>query len=390
MNDLLAEPRSFSRAILRAPPNRLLFAAAAAGLVLLAAAPGALVRVWSALFAVAFLGVALSLAGPVLLALAAVCGARWHRTIELLPRALAAGVLPWGLICWLLLAARVALGLGSLEAATAAAAGHGGTLWFKVWWLEPQFLLARGAFYVACWWGLSRALVAPRASAARENAARGAGNAQLQKRLVARAALFLPLFAMSFSLACADWLMSLEPMWYSTAWGVYQFAGLMTLGLAAMILLGLSLRRTSPQACPLTDDQLHDLAKLLLGFCCFWMYLWYCQYMLIWYANIPEESVYFTARIRGAWGPVFYANVLMNWALPFLVLLPRAGKRSPRVLARVCVAVLLGRGVDLYTAIYPATLGQGAPFGLIELAGAAGATALAAHFMLRAARRSQG
>jgi hypothetical protein len=181
-------------------------------------------------------------------------------------------------------------------------------------------------------------------------------------------AVFAALFAVTFSLAAADWLMALEPMWYSTVWGVYWFSGLMTAGLATVILLALALRDAGPLRQAFTDEHLHDLGKLLFGFCCFWMYIWYCQYMLIWYAHIPEETVYFVPRLTGAWSAAFIMNVVLNWGLPFLLLLPRSSKRNATLLRRVAVIVLVGRGVDLYVAVYPAAIGSQLVFGIPEIA----------------------
>ncbi len=86
----------------------------------------------------------------------------------------------------------------------------------------------------------------------------------------------------------------------------------------------------------------------------FWAYLWYCQYMLIWYVNNPEETSYYVQRLHGAWAPLFWANLVLNWGIPFFVLLPRSAKRNPKVLVQVCVVVLLGRWLDLYLMIVPA------------------------------------
>src|SRR5262249_39747770 len=146
---------------------------------------------------------------------------------------------------------------------------------------------------------------------------------------------------------------SLEPDWSSTMFGVYQFAGLFLSGLAALTLLLLWLGRSEPMRRVVTSDHLHDLGKLLFAFSTFWMYVWFSQYMLIWYVNNPEEAVYFLRREQGAWQPLLIANVVLNWAVPFLVLLPRSAKRSPTVLARVCVVLLVGRWLDLYLMIGP-------------------------------------
>src|SRR5262249_18007936 len=158
---------------------------------------------------------------------------------------------------------------------------------------------------------------------------------------------FLVVFAVTFWLASSDWLQSLEPEWVSTIFAVYQFAGLFLAGLAVIILLAACLRWLGPFRHVFTGDHVHDLGQLLFGFSTF------CQYLLIWYVTNPEEAVHFTRRLDGAWRPLFFLNIVLNWVVPFLVLLPRATKRRASVLAAVALVVLAGRWLDLYLAILP-------------------------------------
>ncbi len=126
--------------------------------------------------------------------------------------------------------------------------------------------------------------------------------------------------------------------------------------LAVVIVLGLVLRTPhGPLHGVFNDEHLHDLGKLLLGFSCFWMYIWFSQYMLIWYANIPEETSYFIRRANGPWGAVVVAAIVLNWIIPFFVLLPKRAKRSAPVMMKVAAVVLVGRWVDLYLMVIPAS-----------------------------------
>jgi Ni/Fe-hydrogenase subunit HybB-like protein len=181
--------------------------------------------------------------------------------------------------------------------------------------------------------------------------------------------------------------MSLEPGWYSTIFGVYHFAGLFLAAIAAIVLLALWLERAGPLAGVLHEDHLHDFGKLIFSFSTFWAYIWFSQYMLIWYANIPEETTYFVARTHGAWLGFFVLNVVLNWGVPFAVLIRRDTKRDRRVLATVAVVVLVGRWIDLYLMILPPIIGERALPGLLEigvLAGGAGLFGLALARALRA------
>lgn len=168
-------------------------------------------------------------------------------------------------------------------------------------------------------------------------------------RSQASAAVFLIAFAVTVSLAGFDWFMALEPGWASTMFGVYIFSGLF-LGTLSALAVGTGLLARNGGA-GLTAAQSHDLGKLIFGFSMFWAYIWYCQYMLIWYTNFNEETGYMLLRSSSGWGKLFVLNVLLNWAVPFLVLLPRANKMNPRTLAVGAVILLAGRVCDLYVMI---------------------------------------
>jgi Ni/Fe-hydrogenase subunit HybB-like protein len=137
----------------------------------------------------------------------------------------------------------------------------------------------------------------------------------------------------------------------------------------------------------LNEEHFHDLGKLLFAFSTFWMYIWFSQYMLIWYSNIPEETEYFLRRQYRFWQPLFLLNVGLNWIAPFFLLLSRRTKRDPRMLAKVAAIVLAGRWVDLYLAIQPAAGAADPLFSLPEAGAMVGATAFAFWVTASAFRR---
>ena len=315
-------------------------------------------RTWSNLLIVGFYLTTVALGGTLFIALNNITGASWHVAFRRIPEALSTLLVPCGLGLLAVLVCR-----SQHYSWHHHGEGDAGTFWFKELWTSPSFWMLRASVYIALWILLSRALVGV---SRRQDKVGGIGLTILNKRL---SAIFLLVYAITFSLASCDWLMLLEPMWFSTAWGVYNFAGMMQATLATMIITGLVLRKRCTLKNVFTDEHLHDLGKLLIGFSCFWMYIWYSQYMLIWYTNIPEETSYFIPRSQGAWGPLMTMNIVLNWIVPFFVLLPRPNKRNTSVMMRIACVVLIGRWLDLYLMVYPSTIGGDPGFGFLEIAG---------------------
>jgi hypothetical protein len=179
------------------------------------------------------------------------------------------------------------------------------------------------------------------------------------------AGIFIVFFAVTSSMSAWDWLMSLDPHWFSTLYGWYVFSGLLVSGMAVIILLTMLLKKTGylPHV---NKEHLHDLGKYLFAFSVLWMYLWFSQYMLIWYGNIPEETVYFVQRLE-EFNFLFYVNITINFAFPFLVLMTRNSKRIPIILVFTSVVLLAGHWVDFYLMVMPGTLGPEAQIGFVEV-----------------------
>ena len=186
------------------------------------------------------------------------------------------------------------------------------------------------------------------------------------KRSVVVSAIFLIVFALTFSFGSFDWIMSLEPHWYSTIFAIYNFSGTLVNGLVVVTLVAILLYEKGMFA-QLRDDHVHDLAKLIFAFVFFWAYIWYSQFVLIWYGNIPEETVYYLHRMKHDWDWLFYANFAINFIIPFFILLPRGVKRNRDMVKRVCVLLLVGRWLDLYLMIVPGVLHDHANIGFLEL-----------------------
>lgn len=175
---------------------------------------------------------------------------------------------------------------------------------------------------------------------------------RIQESLSGLSAAFMIIFAVTYCMASFDWIMSLEPHWFSTIFGVFTFSGLVVSGLATLILVLIHLQHLGYLK-DLNLNHYHDLGKLLLGFTTFWAYIWFSQYLLIWYANIPEEGEYYVLREHFGWSWLFWINIVLNWVVPFLILLPRWTKRNKTVLQRTCLIILLGQWLNLYIMIAP-------------------------------------
>jgi len=359
------------------PTARLLKALAAfGGATFLAGAVLAPRRVWPDLLIASHFLLGLSLAGIFFVALQYVTGAGWSAALRRVPEAMAA-LLPVGAISLgLALLLRPSLFPWTLPA------GEEGFVGFKRVWLTLPFFLGRSAIYLLSWMLFTFAIVR---TSRRQDLDGDFAHTHRNERLSAG---FLVVFGITFTLASFDWVMSLEPRWYSTIFGMYNFAGMFLGGLAALIILLVSVQRLAPVHVFVNEGHLHDLGKLLFAFSSFWAYIWFCQYMLIWYAHVPEETAYFVRRLHGFWEPLFLLNFVLNWAVPFLALLPRAIKRSSSLLWKVSAVVLVGRWLDLYLMIAPPFAGPKPVFGIWECGLMAGATGLFGLLFFRALRKA--
>lgn len=339
----------------------LLAAGAAATLFELRADP---VRGWTSLLVSAFLFLALALAGQVFLAIHYAASAGWWIAFRRVPEALMS-LVPLASIPML----AIWLGRHALYSWTRPGALESDpVLKAKSAYLNEPLFLLRMIIFLALW-SLFSALL--RLASLAQDAEPGLVH---HRRMVRLSAAFLVLFAITFSLASFDWLMSLQPRWTSTMFAIYMFAGLFQAGIAAIALAVARLSR-SDLAGSVNSKHLHDLGKLLFAFSIFWAYIWVCQYLLIWYGNLSEEIPYFAVRTRGAWLPLFALAPVLRWLLPFTVLLPQWTKRSPRFLAGIAGVVLAGSWLDIYMNVAPAVL-PGPSLGAPELLTAAGFAAL--------------
>lgn len=187
------------------------------------------------------------------------------------------------------------------------------------------------------------------------------------KKLITMSAIYIIFFALSSAVVSWDWVMSIDPHWYSTMFGWYVFASWFVSGLAGITLI-ITLLRENGYLPMINENHLHDLGKYVFAFSIFWTYIWFSQFLLIYYANIPEESVYFVERLSSDfYAPVFYLNIILNFFFPFLVLMTRDSKRHGVFLKIVCAVVLFGHWLDFYLMVTPGTLQENGGFGFLEI-----------------------
>ncbi|MFB9108866.1 quinol:cytochrome C oxidoreductase [Flavobacterium gyeonganense] len=177
---------------------------------------------------------------------------------------------------------------------------------------------------------------------------------------------FLVFFIVSESIMSWDWIMSFDPHWFSTLFGWYVFASFFVSGITTIALVTVYLKSKGYLEY-VNTSHIHDLAKFMFGISVFWTYLWFSQFMLIWYANIPEEVTYFVTRIQ-LYNLPFFGAVVMNFVFPLLILINTDFKRLNWVIVMAGIVILLGHYVDFFNMIMPGTVGDRWFIGVSEIA----------------------
>jgi hypothetical protein len=245
----------------------------------------------------------------------------------------------------------------------------------------PAFFVLRAIIYAAAWTFLSRRLMA--LSVEQETSP----NAAPIARARFMSAWGMLVFALSTAFAAFDWLQSVDFRFFSTMWGVYYFAGaaFASSGLLAMILAILRLKGKLQGA--VTQEHFHDLGKLMFTFTVFWGYIGFSQYFLIWYSNIPEETAFYNFRASDEWMPLGTFLIVGHFVIPFLILLFRSVKRSPKALILMATWAILLEVLDIYWIVRPMVYGEhpgpGAAALVVDILGIVGALAIFAGYLIR-------
>lgn len=231
----------------------------------------------------------------------------------------------------------------------------------KSGFLNPQFFIIRLVVYFAIWSLLAWYFFS------RSKRQDSKSDPAITRRMEALSAPGMVVFALSLNFAAFDLLMSVNPHWFSTIFGVYFFAGSVVVVLSTLVVLAAYLQRQGRLQGVVTAEHYHDLGKLLFGFVVFWAYIAFSQYMLYWYGNIPEETVWYLTRQTGNWTGISLALLFGHFVIPFLALVSRFPKRRPRLLVLGALWMLAMHWLDLYYLVGPEFRPEGASIGLMDL-----------------------
>ena len=318
---------------------------------------------WAALYVAAFFFFMISLGALLFYAIQRAAQAGWPILLFRVMEGITAYLVPGSIIIYVFL---VLTGLHAnhlfvwMDAETVA---HDEIIQGKVGYLNVPFFLIRAAIYLLGW--NAYRYFSRKFSLAQDAAT--AGDISNHKKNFRISAVFLVFFFVTESMMSWDWIMSLDPHWFSTLFGWYVLASMLVTAVTVIALVTIYLK-SKGYLPKVNDSHLHDLAKFMFGLSVFWTYLWFSQFMLIWYSNIPEEVTYFLTRIDDYNLP-FFGMVVMNFVFPLLILMSSDYKRSNWIIVMAGIVIVLGHYIDIFNMIMPATVGDQWFIGWAEIGG---------------------
>jgi hypothetical protein len=301
-------------------------------------------RVWTAYLVSYFFFVLLALGGMFWTAVNNLSKAGWSVSIRRVAEAMTAYI-PWALVLSLPI---LFIGLKTLYPwARPEVVQNQPMIAAKTAYLNVGFMLVRVVIFLGGVWLFSKVIIG---NSLKQDQT---GDDSLTVKNVAWSVGYMPFFAIMFSLFSVDLVMSLMPTWYSTIFGIYCFSGMFQSFLALFAICLIFLKRKGFIRGYFTDEHLHDVTKFLKGFTVFWAYIAFSQFMLIWYANIPEETEYYLMRAQNGWTLVSVGLLVFRFIVPFLALLPKGAKRNENHVILVSGLILVMQYVDIYWMVYP-------------------------------------
>ncbi len=314
-------------------------------------------RIWFSFLVSFFYFLCLGLGGLFFASLQHMTNAGWSVNIRRISESLAA-FLPVGAIMAIVLllgAENIYIWLDPKEMA------HDAVLMAKHAYLNYEFFILRTVIFIGLWLIFSKLIIG---NSIKQDQT---GDEKLTVKNAALSVAFVLIFSLSFSLFSVDTMMSLEPHWYSTIFGIYCFAGLFQSSLALITIITVFLVNKGLLRGLVNDSHLHDLGKFMMAFTVFYAYIAFSQFMLIWYANLPEETIFYLNRANGTWLFISWSILIFKFIVPFLLLLPKWAKRSHSQLVLVGFIILIMQYVDVYWLVYPNLDSNNALFGWQEI-----------------------
>lgn len=336
-------------------------------------------RFWAVLLFNCLFFLLISLAVTLLMSAATLAQASWHIAYKRVMEAIMMAVPVLGAITFLVMMIIVWGGKGYIyEWADKTMVAHDKLLQLKRPFLNPGFFTFMTILTIGVWSFLSYRL---RKNSLLEETMQK-GSRKIFWNTVTISAIFVVVYAFTNTSTSWQWIMSIDPHWYSTLFAWYIFASTFVCGIAMLTLFVITLRKFGFLEW-VSFEHIHDLGKFMFAFSIFWTYLWFAQYMLIWYGNIPEETTYFHTRLIGPYHTFFYLDIIINFVMPFLVLMSRDYKRNYTVVVFVAIIIFIGHFIDFYMMIMPGTVKANWHLGWYEIGMTAGFVGLMIYLVTR-------
>ena len=314
---------------------------------------------WAALYVAAFFFFMIALGALAFYAIQRAAQAGWSPLLFRVMEGITSYIVPGGIIVFVILVLSVMHMNHLFVWMDADVVAHDKLLQGKAGYLNPTFFLIRAAIFLAGWIGYREY---SRKLSLAQDEANDDSNFKMNFRI---SAAFLVFYLISESIMSWDWIMSVDPHWFSTLFGWYVFASMFVSGITVIAMVTIYLKSKGYLE-QVNDSHIHDLAKFMFGISIFWTYLWFSQFMLIWYANIPEEVTYYVTRIEDYNLP-FFAMVAMNFLFPVLLLMNSDYKRINWFVIMAGLVILAGHYMDIFNMIMPSTVGDQWYIGIPEI-----------------------
>ena len=316
---------------------------------------------WAALYVAAFFFMMIALGTLAFYAINRAAQAGWSPALFRVMEGITAYLLPGAIIVFVILALSGMHFNHLFIWMDPEVVAHDKLIQGKTGFLNTPFFLARAAFYIAGW--VTYRYFSRKFSLAQDQAS----DVSNHKKNFRISAAFLVFYIVTESMMSWDWIMSIDPHWFSTLFGWYVFASMFVSGITTIALIAIYLKSKGYLE-KVNDSHIHDLGKFMFGISIFWTYLWFSQFMLIWYSNIPEEVTYFITRIEDYNLP-FFGMLVMNFIFPLLILMNSDYKRINYFIVMAGIVILLGHYMDVFNMIMPSAVGDQWFIGVPEIGG---------------------